>query len=363
MVTTGSCPTGWPRCPTGWEAWSACCSCRNVEDHSARGCPVGKINWGRVILGGLLAGLVLNVVDFVYYGMVMKQDMAAAMQALGKPPIPDSMIWVFVVWDFVMGIGLVWLYAAIRPRFGPGAIVHDRSGRGADQDSAGVRRRGLYLHGGLTGGVEHEKGGASAAPPFSLPCPSRPLALRCQRRAGQDVGNDLARRQAARVALRLGHRHHRGHIATGHGDRNIRQPTEAARVGPARALLPEQRVAALVHQRFHEHRVKAHGRDRRRWQLAGVLTNLGQIEDRLRLAAAEPIGLGAEQDQLLVPNDRDRMTRVRLSAREVERELELARNRDAAEQGALRVGRRGDLVEDSLILRSPRLELRDRKST
>src|SRR5207249_12113958 len=53
--------------------------------------------------------------------MVMKQDMAAAMQALGKPPIPDSMIWVFVVWDIVMGIGLVWLYAAIRPRFGPGA--------------------------------------------------------------------------------------------------------------------------------------------------------------------------------------------------------------------------------------------------
>src|SRR5213080_4306504 len=113
MVTTGSCPTVWPRYPTGWEAWSACCSCRNVEGIT--------LNWGRVILGGLLAGLVLNVVDFVYYGMVMKQDMAAAMQALGKPPIPDSMIWVFAVWDFVMGIGLVWLYAAIRPRFGPGA--------------------------------------------------------------------------------------------------------------------------------------------------------------------------------------------------------------------------------------------------
>src|SRR5713101_2552164 len=69
---------------------------------------MGKINWSRVILGGLLAGV------------VMKQDMAAAMQALGKQPIPDSVIWVFVVWDFVMGIGLVWLYAAIRPRFGAG---------------------------------------------------------------------------------------------------------------------------------------------------------------------------------------------------------------------------------------------------
>jgi len=81
---------------------------------------MGRINWSRVILGGLLAGLVLNVVDYIYYGVVMKQDMAAAMQALGKQPIPDSIIWVFVVWDFVMGIGLVWLYAAIRPRFGAG---------------------------------------------------------------------------------------------------------------------------------------------------------------------------------------------------------------------------------------------------
>ena len=81
---------------------------------------MGKINWSRVILGGLLAGLVLNVVDFVYYGMVMKEDMAAAMQALGKQPIPATMISVLLVWDFVMGIGLVWLYAAIRPRFGAG---------------------------------------------------------------------------------------------------------------------------------------------------------------------------------------------------------------------------------------------------
>src|SRR2546422_11534071 len=50
----------------------------------------------------------------------MKRAVAAAMQAVGKQPIPDSIIWVFVVWDFVMGIGLVWLYAAIRPRFGAG---------------------------------------------------------------------------------------------------------------------------------------------------------------------------------------------------------------------------------------------------
>ncbi len=42
------------------------------------------------------------------------------MQALNKPPIPDSMIPWFVVLDFLYGIFLVWIYAAIRPRFGAG---------------------------------------------------------------------------------------------------------------------------------------------------------------------------------------------------------------------------------------------------
>ena len=83
---------------------------------------MGKINWGRVVVGGLLAGVVLNIVDFVFFGMVMKQDIAAAMQALGKQPgAMDSLVPLFVVLDFGYGIGLLWVYAAIRPRFGAGA--------------------------------------------------------------------------------------------------------------------------------------------------------------------------------------------------------------------------------------------------
>ena len=81
---------------------------------------MGKINLQRVILGGLLAGVVLNVVDFVLYGVLLRDDLAAAMQALGKEPVPDSAIAVFVVLDFLYGIAMVWTYAAIRPRFGPG---------------------------------------------------------------------------------------------------------------------------------------------------------------------------------------------------------------------------------------------------
>jgi len=83
---------------------------------------MGKINWGRVVVGGLLAGVVLNIVDFVFFGVMMKQNIAAAMQALGKQPgAMDSLVPLFVVLDFVYGIGLLWVYAAIRPRFGAGA--------------------------------------------------------------------------------------------------------------------------------------------------------------------------------------------------------------------------------------------------
>ncbi len=82
---------------------------------------MGKINWGRVVLGGLLAGVVLNIVDFLTYGVWLKADMAAAMTALGKSPAAmDSAIPLWVALDFVSGIGLVWVYAAIRPRFGAG---------------------------------------------------------------------------------------------------------------------------------------------------------------------------------------------------------------------------------------------------
>ncbi|MGH7699005.1 MAG: hypothetical protein ACREMJ_00575 [Gemmatimonadales bacterium] len=81
---------------------------------------MGKINMQGVLVGGLLAGLVLNVVDYLLYGVILAEDINMAMQALGKGPIGGSAIVWFVVLDFLYGIALVWLYAAIRPRFGAG---------------------------------------------------------------------------------------------------------------------------------------------------------------------------------------------------------------------------------------------------
>src|SRR3989441_11726083 len=87
---------------------------------------MGKINMQKVLIGGLIAGVVLNIVDYVLYGVVLKAQMAAAMQALGKPPIAGNTILWFVFLDFVVGVFLVWLYAAIRPRYGagPATAVH-----------------------------------------------------------------------------------------------------------------------------------------------------------------------------------------------------------------------------------------------
>ena len=81
---------------------------------------MGKINLQKVVVGGLVAGVVLNVFDFLVYGGWLKNDMNAAMVALNKPAITSNMVLWFVFLDFLYGIWLVWLYAAIRPRFGAG---------------------------------------------------------------------------------------------------------------------------------------------------------------------------------------------------------------------------------------------------
>lgn len=80
------------------------------------------INVGRVIVGGLVAGLVANVFDFVISSYVLADDIAEMMGRLNLSAAPlQSSVWVFVVVDCVWGLLLVFTYAAIRPRFGPGA--------------------------------------------------------------------------------------------------------------------------------------------------------------------------------------------------------------------------------------------------
>jgi len=82
---------------------------------------VAKMNPGRVIQGGLLAGLVINLVCILDNVFILGPKFMAARQAgkfLLTPRFPFLPAWVIVM--FLLGLELVWLYAAVRPRFGPG---------------------------------------------------------------------------------------------------------------------------------------------------------------------------------------------------------------------------------------------------
>ena len=82
------------------------------------------VNTSRVVIGGLAAGLVANIVDFVGNGIIMKDAYTNALNAL-KPGLATQMaggstIATFVVLDFIIGILITLTYAWVRPRFGPG---------------------------------------------------------------------------------------------------------------------------------------------------------------------------------------------------------------------------------------------------
>ena len=82
---------------------------------------MAKINWNRVLLGGLLAGLILNIIDYIVNDLILQERWAAAMKALGKATTMTGLqIVAFVVVDFLLGIFAIWLYSAIRPRYGAG---------------------------------------------------------------------------------------------------------------------------------------------------------------------------------------------------------------------------------------------------
>ncbi len=82
---------------------------------------MGKINFGRVLLGGLVAGIVLTIGEYILNDKVLSAQMKEYL-AIHRFPTPGgNAIVVAVVMTFILGIVIVLGYAAIRPRFGAGA--------------------------------------------------------------------------------------------------------------------------------------------------------------------------------------------------------------------------------------------------
>jgi len=76
-----------------------------------------KLDWGRVVVCGLVAGLVWTVLSVTLLSIVGKEFMAAVP---ANRPKGGAEVFLLAS-NFLAGIWAMWLYAAIRPHFGPGA--------------------------------------------------------------------------------------------------------------------------------------------------------------------------------------------------------------------------------------------------
>ena len=84
---------------------------------------MASINTGKVVAGGLLAGLVSNAIDFVTNTYVLAADWESLARAHNMDPAAmtsPAVAGTWIVVDFLFGILLVWTYAAMRPRLGAG---------------------------------------------------------------------------------------------------------------------------------------------------------------------------------------------------------------------------------------------------
>jgi len=80
---------------------------------------MGRISWGRVLLCGLVAGLAWTFLSSLLTMFVGHGFMAAVPGGRLSAPGVGLVALLFAV-NLVMGIWAMWLYAAIRPRYGAG---------------------------------------------------------------------------------------------------------------------------------------------------------------------------------------------------------------------------------------------------
>ena len=84
---------------------------------------MSRINYGRVLLGGLAAGVVANLCDTIIGMFIMADDMQRMVQRLGLDQravngVSTMTTWIIV--DFIYATVIVWTYAVAIPRLGAG---------------------------------------------------------------------------------------------------------------------------------------------------------------------------------------------------------------------------------------------------
>jgi hypothetical protein len=85
---------------------------------------MGKINYGRVILGGISGGIVGATIDWFCNGVLCYQLWRDTVLSLNRPEAftgsPLAGLAGLYLLFIVGGVLMIWLYAAVRPRLGGG---------------------------------------------------------------------------------------------------------------------------------------------------------------------------------------------------------------------------------------------------
>ncbi|HKQ77876.1 MAG TPA: hypothetical protein VJ810_29530 [Blastocatellia bacterium] len=132
-----------------------------------------KINVGRVLLGGFVAGVALNIGESILNGVLLAKSSEEELKGLGLSAPGGGFIAKAVVMTFILGFIIVFTYAAIRTQFGPGVKTAVCAGLlswfcvyvyvGVIQTGLGFVSSRLALIGAVWGLVEYSIGAVAGA--------------------------------------------------------------------------------------------------------------------------------------------------------------------------------------------------------
>jgi len=86
------------------------------------------MNTGKVVIGAIAAGVVINIVETIMNLFVIAGPMEEMLVAMNLPAMGGVAMGGFMVLAFTLGLLIVWTYAAIRPRYGAGPASAMRAG-------------------------------------------------------------------------------------------------------------------------------------------------------------------------------------------------------------------------------------------
>jgi hypothetical protein len=82
---------------------------------------MGSLNYVRILLGGLVAGVVSFLGDGVVHGLLLRDRWTAILSAFGRNAQEALESPAYTgPYDILKGLAVVWLYAVMRAHFGPG---------------------------------------------------------------------------------------------------------------------------------------------------------------------------------------------------------------------------------------------------